>query len=82
MLPSAESLEGKSVPHVVFKARPDDRWRDLSTDELFKGRTGITAEHVPYRGDAPLITDLLSGLVNCSFATLSAVLPYIKKYCK
>jgi tripartite-type tricarboxylate transporter receptor subunit TctC len=48
------------------------------TAELFKGRTGVTAEHIPYRGDAPLITDLLSGLVNCSFATLSAVLPYIK----
>ncbi|MFC7738325.1 Bug family tripartite tricarboxylate transporter substrate binding protein [Roseomonas sp. GCM10028921] len=47
------------------------------TAELFKGRTGIATEHVPYRGDAPLITDLLSGLVNCSFATLSAVLPYI-----
>jgi len=47
------------------------------TAELFKGRTGIALEHVPYRGDAPLITDLLSGLVNCSFATLSAVLPYI-----
>ena len=48
------------------------------TAELFKDRTGITTVHVPYRGDAPLITDLLSGLVNCSFATLSAVLPYIK----
>jgi tripartite-type tricarboxylate transporter receptor subunit TctC len=48
------------------------------TSELFKGRTGITWEHVPYRGDAPLITDLLGGRVQASFATLSAVLPYIK----
>jgi tripartite-type tricarboxylate transporter receptor subunit TctC len=48
------------------------------TSELFKGRTGITWEHIPYRGDAPLITDLLGGRVQASFATLSAVLPYIK----
>lgn len=41
MLPSAESLQGKAVPNVVFKARPDDQWRDLSSDELFKGKTVV-----------------------------------------
>lgn len=41
MLPSAESLQGKPVPDVTFKARPDDQWRDLSTSELFKGRTVV-----------------------------------------
>lgn len=41
MLPSAELLEGKRVPHVTFKARPDDQWRDLDTDELFKGKTVV-----------------------------------------
>lgn len=41
MLPSAESLQGKPVPNVVFKARPDDQWCDLSSDELFKGKTVV-----------------------------------------
>jgi glutaredoxin-like protein len=41
MLPTAEALEGKRVPDVSFKARPDDQWRDLSTDELFKGKTVV-----------------------------------------
>ena len=39
MLPSATSLEGKPVPHVTFKTRTDDQWKDVTTDELFKGRT-------------------------------------------
>ena len=41
MLPSAETLEGKPVPNVTFKARPDDQWRDLTSDELFKGKTVV-----------------------------------------
>jgi glutaredoxin-like protein len=41
MLPSAETLEGKPVPRVSFKARIDDQWRDLSTDELFSGKTVV-----------------------------------------
>ena len=41
MLPTPESLEGKPVPNVVFKARPNDQWKDISSDELFKGRTVV-----------------------------------------
>jgi glutaredoxin-like protein len=41
MLPTPESLEGKPVPPVTFKARPNDQWRDITTDELFKGRTVV-----------------------------------------
>ena len=41
MLPSAEALEGKPVPRVTFKARPNDQWRDVTTDELFKGKTVV-----------------------------------------
>lgn len=48
------------------------------TAELFKKRTGVNTVHVPYRGDSPMITDLLGGQVDMAFATLSAVLPHIK----
>ena len=48
------------------------------TAELFKGRTGIPSQHVPYRGDTPMITDLLAGRAHFAFATLSAVLPHIQ----
>ena len=41
MLPTPESLEGKPVPHVVFKARPNDQWKDISSDDLFKGKTVV-----------------------------------------
>ena len=41
MLPTPESLEGKPVPQVTFKARPDDQWRDIGSDELFKGKTVV-----------------------------------------
>jgi peroxiredoxin len=41
MQPTAESLEGKPVPQVTFKARPDKQWRDLTSDELFKGKTVV-----------------------------------------
>ena len=35
------SIEGQSVPQVVFRTRDDNQWRDVSTDELFKGKTVI-----------------------------------------
>jgi glutaredoxin-like protein len=41
MLPTAESLEGKPVPQVAFKTRSENGWRDLTTDELFKGKTVV-----------------------------------------
>ncbi len=41
MLPTAASLEQHAVPDVVFKARVYDQWKDISSAELFKGKTVI-----------------------------------------
>ncbi len=41
MLPSAKSLEGKAVPKVTFKTRTDNQWQDVTTDDVFKGRTVV-----------------------------------------
>ena len=35
------SIEGQSIPQVVFRTRDDNQWRDVSTDELFQGKTVI-----------------------------------------
>jgi len=41
MLPTPDSLEGKNVPDVTFKARPNDQWKDISSEELFKGKNVV-----------------------------------------
>jgi tripartite-type tricarboxylate transporter receptor subunit TctC len=46
--------------------------------ELFKMMTGIDLAHVPYRGLAPAITDLLGGQVDVCFANLPGSIEYIR----
>jgi tripartite-type tricarboxylate transporter receptor subunit TctC len=46
--------------------------------ELFKTRAGIDLQHVPFRGSAPLLTELLAGRVDLSFATLPSVVSSIE----
>ena len=46
--------------------------------ELFKTTAGIDLVHVPYRGSAPAVTDLLAGQVQVMFATLPTVLPHVQ----
>jgi len=46
--------------------------------ELFKQATGVDIVHVPYKGAAPGITDLLAGQVDMSFAPVANVVPLAK----
>ena len=46
--------------------------------ELFKARTGVDLVHVPYRGAAPLLQDMVGGRVDLSFATVPTVLGQVK----
>jgi tripartite-type tricarboxylate transporter receptor subunit TctC len=46
--------------------------------ELFKNLTKTHILHIPYRGAAPALLDLLSGQVQMSFATIVPSLPYIQ----
>jgi tripartite-type tricarboxylate transporter receptor subunit TctC len=44
------------------------------TAELFDSKTGIRMQHVPYRGTAPAITDLISSHVDLMFAELASAI--------
>lgn len=46
--------------------------------EQFKAQTGTDIGHIPYKGSAPAITDLMGGQVSMMFDTTSSALPYIK----
>ena len=46
--------------------------------ELFMSMTGVKLVHVPYRGEAFALADMISGHVEVMFDTLSAALPHIR----
>jgi tripartite-type tricarboxylate transporter receptor subunit TctC len=46
--------------------------------ELFKMMTGIDLVHVPYRGGAPALNDMLGGQVQVMVATLSTAIEYVR----
>lgn len=46
--------------------------------ELFKSTAGIDIVHVPYKGSAPAMTDLLGGHVDMTFDALAVALPYVE----
>jgi tripartite-type tricarboxylate transporter receptor subunit TctC len=46
--------------------------------ELFSSMAGVKMVHVPYKGIAPALTDLLSGEVQLMFGTVVALVPHIQ----
>lgn len=46
--------------------------------EMFKLKTGTDIVHVPYRGSAPALADLLGGQVQVMFDTVTSALPQVK----
>jgi tripartite-type tricarboxylate transporter receptor subunit TctC len=51
---------------------------DHLAGELFKTRTGTTIVHVPYKGGAPALTDLVGGRTHMQFATIPGALGHIR----
>ena len=48
------------------------------TGELFKYTAGVNIVHVPYKGTAPALTDLIAGQVQMMFSTMPPALPHMK----
>ena len=48
------------------------------TAELFKLKTGLRMLHVPYKGDAPAMADLLAGHVNLMFGNVAAAAAHVR----
>lgn len=49
----------------------------LST-ELFLSSAGIKLTHVPYKGDGPVVSDLIGGQIDVTFGNVLALLPHIR----
>ena len=68
----------KKNPGKMTFASSGNGSSDHLTAELFWQKSGTSGLHVPYKGGAPAITDLLGGQTDVSFVNINAALPYIK----
>ena len=82
------SISIKSVPEFIAHAKTNPGKITVASfgvgstshlaQELFKAMTGINVVHVPYRGDAPALTDAISGQVQATFSNVVASLEYVR----
>jgi tripartite-type tricarboxylate transporter receptor subunit TctC len=83
------SVPARSVPELIALARSKPGALNFAssgnggvshlTGEYFKALAGIDLQHVPYKGDTPMISDLVAGRVSLAFGTAVAFLPYVQK---
>ncbi|WP_280188265.1 Bug family tripartite tricarboxylate transporter substrate binding protein [Delftia sp. PS-11] len=67
----------KSHPGQVNYASPGNGSPHHLAMEMFKKRTGTFLTHIPYRGAAPALADVMGGQVPCMFLDLASGLPVI-----
>jgi tripartite-type tricarboxylate transporter receptor subunit TctC len=82
------SLPVTTVPEFIAYAKANPGKVNLASfgagtlshvvGELFKLNAGIDLLHVPYRGSAPMVTDLLGAQVEAAFDNLPASIEHIK----
>ena len=82
------SMPAKTVPEFIAYAKANPGKINIASagtgsaghvfGELFKMMTGINTVHVPYRGAAPALADLVAGQVQAYFAPTAASIEYIR----
>jgi tripartite-type tricarboxylate transporter receptor subunit TctC len=82
------SFPAKTVPEFIAYAKANPGKINMASagngsaahlaGELFNSLTGISMVHVPYRGQAPALADLLAGQVQVLFATSPASIEYVR----
>jgi tripartite-type tricarboxylate transporter receptor subunit TctC len=82
------AVPAKTVPEFIAYAKANPGKINMAAGgtgtpshlagELFMMMTGVEMLHVPYRGTAPALTDLLGGQVHMSFASLTSSIEYIR----
>src|SRR5215208_2956010 len=82
------SLPIKSIPELIAYAKANPGKLNMASSgngstihmsgELFKMLTGIQMVHVPYRGGAPALTDLMAGQVHVMFDNIPTCAEHIK----
>jgi tripartite-type tricarboxylate transporter receptor subunit TctC len=82
------SFPAKTVPEFIAYAKANPGEIDFASGgigfaahvsgELFKMMTGVNMVHVPYRGEAPALMDLIGGQVQVMFATMPGSIEHIR----
>src|SRR5690242_1169614 len=82
------SIPAKTIPEFIAHAKAHPGQINMASagigsaghvaGELFKMTTGVGLTHVPYRGLAPALTDLIGGQVHVCFANLPGSIEYVR----
>ncbi len=82
------SFPAKTLPEFIAYAKANPGKINMAsagngsgphvTGELFKMMAGVDLVHVPYRGGAPALTDLLAGQVQVYFGTVTGLIEHIR----
>ena len=68
----------RANPEKLDYASPGSGTGSHLTGEMFKVMAGVKITHIPYKGTAPAMGDLVGGQVGSMFAELGSILPHIR----
>ena len=69
---------GKRDPNALLYGSAGNGSPQHLIAEMFRAATGVPMRHVPYKGSAPAITDLVGGQINVMFSDFAPALPHVR----